>query len=324
MCKSIGSKDFELSKPLRLSQGDSIAITAPAMYNPDNDQLLRGIKTIESFGFKVVIGKTVNSKFQNTTGTAEFRTKEIEHFFENSDIKAIVCLIGGDASFQLLNSINYNVIKANPKIFTGMSDITHLHLAFLSKANLMSFHGLDLFWGFGAEDDDPAKKYNIDLFLKCCMNPEPLGYIPQFTQWETWRKGVAAGSIIGGWFGAISTMRNTIYYPIASEYIFFTEFVDIEPHDVQRELQIMKATGFFDHIKGILVGQIIDCEEKTYPGEIPSIKEMIISATEEYNIPIIGNVDFGHGITNIPMPEGIRIEMDATNVAMKMLEPFVR
>ncbi|MCL2336339.1 MAG: LD-carboxypeptidase [Firmicutes bacterium] len=324
MCKIIEAKDLALSKPLRLSPGDSIAITAPAMYVPDNEQLHRGIKTIEALGFKAVVGETVNSKYQNTTGTAEFRAREIERFFADPSIKAIVCLFGGDASFQLLKTIDYNLIKANPKIFSGMSDITHLHLAFVTQANLMSFHGIDLCWGFGVEDDQPAKKYNLDLFMQCCMNPEPLGLVPQFTPWETWRKGTATGSIIGGWFGAVSTMRNTIYYPNLSEYILFTEFIGAEPHNVQRDLQVMEANGFFEQVKGILIGQIIDCEEQYYPGEVPEIKEMILAATAEYNIPVIGNVDFGHGATNIPMPEGIKVEMDATNASLKILEPFVR
>jgi len=311
------------TRPQRLKEGDRIAITAPAMYNLDAEQTAFGIKTLENLGFTVVVGETVNRRYLNTTGTIAFRKREIENFFEDKSIDAIICLIGGNNCFRLLDAINYDVVRDNPKIFSGMSDITHLQLAFLTKAKLMGLHGLDLFWGFGVPDDDLAKKYNIDLFVKCCMSNEPLGRIPHLSTWETWRDGIANAPIIGGWFGALKNMRKSLFYPSMAEYILFTEFVDIEPHKVQRELANMKSSGFFCNVKGILVGQIVDCEEKKYPGKIPSIREMIVEIADEYNLPVIGNVDFGHGDTNIPLPEGIIVEMDASNIDAKVLESFV-
>ena len=195
---------MSIARPTALRKGDKIGITAPSMHIIDEEAVLRGIETLEELGFRVEVGATVRSKYRNTTAVAEERAKEIMAFFGDPEIGAIICLIGGRTAPQLLRLLDYTKIRNNPKIFSGMSDICHLHLAFLSKANMTSLHGIDLTFGFGGNKDDPITKYNIDLFMKCCTQKEPLGKLPAYTQWECWRPGQAQGRLVGGYLKAVT------------------------------------------------------------------------------------------------------------------------
>lgn len=315
---------MDIIKPVRLQSGDIVGITAPSMHIIDKEAVSRGISALQTLGFKVEIGATVASKYRNTTAPPEERTKELMTFFERPDIRAIVCLIGGDTASQLLRLIDYNVISRNPKIFSGMSDISHLHLAFLSKAKILSLHGIDLIWGFGAQENDPATKYNVDLFMKCCTRDEPLGTIPHLSEWECWRDGKARGRLVGGWLGAVSSLARTQYWPALNDILFFWEAVGAEVHDIERELTILEADGFFDNVAGMIVGKLVDCEEKTYPSMLPSVRDIVLEVTKRYKFPIIGNADFGHDVTNMPMPEGILTQMDAQSLAIDVLESMVK
>jgi muramoyltetrapeptide carboxypeptidase len=315
---------MEIIKPEALKEGDKIGIVAPSMHMMDEEAFERGVATLRELGFKVVIGPTVRSKYRNTTAVPAERAKEMMGFFADPEIKAIISLVGGDATAQILKLLDYDLIHKHPKLFSGMSDIGHLHLAFLARANMTSLYGPDLTYGFGADKDDPAKTYNLDLFLKCCTRKEPLGKIPAYTQWECWRPGQACGRLLGGYFQAAMALYRTRFWPSAEKTILFWETLETQPHEIERQLTIASADGLFDSVTGMVVGKLVNCEEKDYPGLLPSIREIVLEITRDYNMPIIGNADFGHDITDMPMPEGITARMDAESLTLELLEPMVR
>jgi len=142
---------MELVKPYALHTGDKIGIVAPSMHIVDEQAVENGIATLQELGFRVELGPTVKSKYRNSTAVPEDRTKEIMDFFIDPETKAIICLIGGDTASQILKLLDYKTIRNNPKIFSGMSDIGHLNLAFLARAGLVSIYGPDLTFGFGAD-----------------------------------------------------------------------------------------------------------------------------------------------------------------------------
>ena len=314
---------MNIVKPFALLKGDKIGIVAPSMHITDERAVKNGIETLQRLGFKVEIGATVYSKYRNTTATPADRAKEIMGFFEDDKIKAIICLVGGDATSQILKLLDYNKINAHPKIFSGMSDIGHLNLAFLAGANMVSLYGLDLLYGFGAAKDDPVTKYNIDLFIKCCTMKEPLGKIPAYTKWNCWRAGKARGRLVGGYLQATTGLFQTMYWPSLKEVIFFWETLESQPHDIERQLTIMEASGFFNNVTGMIIGKLVNCEEQEYVGLLPDLKETVLDITRNYNFPIIADADFGHDITNMPMPEGILAQMDAANLSIELIEPMV-
>jgi len=316
---------MELVKPLALRTGDKIGIIAPSMHSIDDKAVRNGVTTLRELGFNVEMGPTVNSKYRNTTALAEDRAREMMRFFTDPDTSAIICLIGGDTAAQLLKLLDYETIRNNPKLFSGMSDIGHLSLALLSRAGLVTIYGPDLTFGFGADRNSPATRYNIDLFLKCCTRPEPPGKMPALTQWECWRPGKARGRLVGGYFGAISCLYRTIYWPPAEQdTILFWEALQTQPHEIERQFAIVEADGMFEKLTGMIVGKLVACEEKDYEGMLPDVKEMLLEITKEYGFPIIGSADFGHSGTFIPMPEGLLSEIDAEQLTIELVEPVVR
>jgi len=315
---------MELVKPFALQTGDKIGIVAPSMHIIDEEAVKNGISTLRELGFNVEVGPTVYSKYRNTTAVPGDRVREIMDFFTDSEIKAIICLIGGDTVVQLLKLLDYETIQNNPKIFSGMSDIGHLSLAFLSKANLVTIYGPDLTFGFGADRNNAATRYNIDLFLKCCTRPEPPGKMTAFTQWECWRPGKARGRLIGGYFGAITGLYRTSFWPSLGSTILFWEALLTQPQEIERQFIIAEAEGFFNNVTGMVVGKLVGCEEKDYKGMLPDIRETILEITKDYGFPIIGNADFGHSGIFMPMPEGILTEIDAEEPSIELVEPVVR
>ncbi len=315
---------MELVKPFALQTGDKIGIVAPSMHIINEEAVENGIATLQELGFKVEVGPTVYLKYQNTTAIPEVRAREIMDFFIDSETKAIICLIGGDTASQILKLLDYETIRNNPKIFSGMSDIGHLHLAFLARAQIVSIYGLDLTFGFGANKDEPATRYNIDLFIKCCTQQEFLGKMPSFTQWECWRPGKARGRLTGGYLQAVTGLFRTSYWPSLGETILFWETLETQPHEIERQFTIAEAEGFFNNITGMVVGKLVNCEEIDYKGELPGIREIILEMTKDYGFPIIANADFGHDITGMPMPEGILAQIDAEELSIELIEPVVR
>ena len=315
---------MELVRPLALQTGDKIGIVAPSMHIVSEEAVANGIATLRELGFRVEMGPTVRSRYRNTTAVPEDRAREIMEFFTDPDTKAIICLIGGDTAAQLLKLLDYETINNNPKLFSGMSDIGHLSLALLTRAGLVNIYGPDLTFGFGADKNNPATRYNIDLFLKCCTRPERPGKMPAFTQWECWRPGRARGRLVGGYLGAITGLYRTRYWPSMENTILFWEAVQTQPHDIERQFTIAEADGVFDTVTGMVVGKLVDCEEKDHEGLLPDVRELVLEITKDYGFPIIGNSDFGHSGTFMSMPEGILAEIDAGQLSIELIEPVVR
>jgi muramoyltetrapeptide carboxypeptidase len=88
-------------------------------------------------------------------------------------------------------------------------------------------------------------------------------------------------------------------------------------------LFIGEPGGFFDNVTGMIVGKLVDCEEKEYAGLLPDLKETVLDITRNYNFPIIAGADFGHDITNMPMPEGLLARMDAADLSIELIESMV-
>lgn len=314
---------MRLKKPAPLEKGDTVAIVAPSTFAPDEKSYQRGISRLRSIGFEVKEGRTTHLKQGYMAGSDEVRAKDVMDVFSDSEVKAIVCLVGGSSANRLLDRLDYSVIASNAKIFTGLSDITHLHLAFLAQARMTSLHHLDLTFGFGGASDNPAIEYGINLFLQVTTKVTPLGRIPPYGKWEVWRDGVAEGRLVGGWLPALVNLANTKYWPVVGDMILFWEAIDLEIHDIDMLLTNLRLSGIFERVRGMLIGKMPGCEEKEFAGLAPSIHDLVMDIMKPYGFPIIANLDFGHVDENIPLPEGILAKMDTSDTSVSLLESIV-
>jgi len=182
---------LRLLKPPRLEAGDTIGVIAPS--HPVlqfQEEYNRGIKNLKNFGFKVEEGKTVKLQHKGyMAGTDRERADDINAMFADEEVSANICALGGSIAIRCLRHLDYDLIRRNPKIFSGTSNITTFHIAFLAKTGLIGLHQTDVVFGFGADMNSEEAKYETDLFFRVTKNAEPLGLLPELTKWEVWREG---------------------------------------------------------------------------------------------------------------------------------------
>ena len=187
-----------LIKPEHLEFGDTIGIVAPASAPPEPETIDRSVQVLERLGFKVKLARNVRKRWGFLAGSDRERAADLMTMFADRKVKAIVCVRGGYGTARLLPLLDYRTIRANPKIFIGYSDITSLHCAFLTRANLISFHGPMLNSDFIKKD---FPDFTRQSFLKTLMQPSAPGSIRQGYKRKTvsiLRRGTASGPLIGG------------------------------------------------------------------------------------------------------------------------------
>ena len=341
-----------LIKPSKLNLGDTIGIISPSapLAGLVPDRANRAIKAIEKLGFKIKVGKDALKIADHTAGSAVERAADINEFFKDKSVKAIISFIGGNHSNQTLKYLDFQLIKNNPKIFLGYSDITVLHLALLSQANLVSFYGPAALTQFG---ENPAiLEYTLDYFKKALMSPEPIGQIKPSQEWtdETldwfkkldlsrprkmkenkgwqWlKKGNATGPILGGCITSIMHLRGTKYWPDFSDCILFWEIPESDgdftkgekPANIDAHLADLELSGVFSKIKGMIIGRPFGYTD----AETKELIEIILKSTADYNFPILFNVDIGHTDPMITIPMGVKAKIDSEKDEFVFLESGV-
>lgn len=299
-------------KPEKLKIGDTIGIIAPS--RPINEkEILPCIKILEAKGFKVKFGKHLYKKSYYSAGSAKERASDLNAMFKDKKIKAIMCATGGIVSNQLLNLINYETIKKNPKIFIGYSDITVLLLAIHNKTDLITFHGPNLH--SLKKLDKKAENFLFNLLmgkeLQYCLPPKM----------EIIKQGMAKGMLIGGNIHLSNSLLGTKYSPSYNKKIWFWEDLGESPASLDQKLNQFKLSGNLEKISGMIIGNLSDCVDKKYKENNRPIKDILLELTKEYNFPIIKVAYFGHGVSNFyTFPIGVNSELNTKTNEFKIIE----
>jgi len=302
---------MEFIKPKKLMKGDTIGVVSPSepIENSETDEQFKsGIKFLESLGFKIKLGKFLSSK------NPEEKAKDMNEIFKDSNVKAIIASQGGETANALLPFLDYALIKNNPKIFIGISDITVLLDGINKKTGLITFHGNDVKWGFGRKPTD----YDKEEFLETLLKSEKRE-IPANSKRKVIREGKASGKLIGGNLSCIQKLAGTEYFPDFKNAILFLEDYKPTTGKIEYRLNQLKQIGVFDKIKGIVIGHI-DGMEKSDEREF---EDILLEITKEHNFPILKTEDFGHNCPNTVLPLGIEAEIDCKNKTFKLKESSV-
>lgn len=299
-------------KPKKLKIGDTIGIIAPS--RPiDEKEISPCIKILEAKGFQVKLGKNLYKKSYYSADSAKERASDLNAMFKDEKVKAIMCATGGIVSNQLLNLIDYEIIKKNPKIFIGYSDITVLLLAIYNKTNLVTFHGPNLH--SLKKLDKEAENFLFNLL----MGKELQYYLPP--KIDIIKKGIAKGMLIGGNVHLSNSLLGTKYSPSYNNKIWFWEDLGESPASLDQKLNQFKLSGNLEKISGMIVGNLSDCVDKKYKENNRPIKNILLELTKEYNFPIIKVPYFGHSISNFyTFPIGINSEINTETKELKIVE----
>ncbi len=327
-------------KPKLLKPGDTVGIisTSSPVAAACPNRFQRGISELESMGFKVKIGKNALKRIGHLAGTVEERLEDLHEMFQDHEVKAIINTIGGYNSHQLLEYIDYNLIKQNPKIILGYSDFTAILLAIHKKSELITFMGPALLPQFG--EYGGMLEYTKKIFKDVLMTQNDEIRIPPSKYWTSeflaWdiednrprqltknegpliiKEGRARGSILAGNMGTMLLLAGTEFLPTFDNKILFLEEDEQEnPGTIDRYLTQLRHMGVFEKINGIVVGRF---HPKVEFSQDYTFIDIICQATKGYDFPIVYNVDFGHTDPMMTIPNGIDVEVEASNNNVNIL-----
>ncbi len=323
-------------KPKKIVKGAHIRIIAPvrSLSLLSNDIKNEATHKLEKFGFRLSFGKNVYEKDEFNSSSIESRIEDLHDAFSDNTVDAILTVIGGYNSNQLLQHINYQLIAKNPKIICGFSDVTALANAITTKTGMITYIGPH-FSSWAMQHGFEESKEN---FKKCCMEEKAFDLEPS-NEWsdDPWyldqnkrifipndgywilNPGHAVGRIVGGNLCTFKLLCGTDYMPNMEDTILLLED-DSEslPHHFDRELQSLIQQFDFQGVRAILIGRFQKEAKMT-----KSLLQKIISTKKELvGIPIIANVDFGHTTPIATMPIGGSLEVNVvnTNVKIRIIE----
>ena len=289
-------------KAKRLNKNSIIGVCAPSGYvkEKNKEELDYAQKLLKELDLEVKYSKNLYSNSLGYSATVEEKQEDINFLIKDKSVNAIAFAKGGNNANSILDLIDYEDIKKNPKIFFGFSDNTVLLNAIYKMTGLITYH-------FKLKD----KVYYTYSGYK--------GNVKHNSDWLTIRKGKCTGKLIGGNLGSIVKILNTKYSPIFKNNILFIEALSLEDgiEEVSSLLYELKMNKVFDKISGLLIGNY-DSESDI------QIEDLVSEVTKDYNFPIIKCNDFGHTKTNIVLPIGIKCTMDADNCELKFEENTVR
>ena len=302
--------------PKLLKKGNTIGIIAPSKpFNSEKEfELNNFIKYMEEKGFKIKLSKNFfkKDKYDVCAGTPEMRANDFNEAFKDKEIDAIWCFQGGDTANQIINLIDYELIKKNPKPLLGKSDIDLLLLAVNKMTGLNTIHCCDPKIGSERElDFEYTKKWFDKRLIQGLKEIEPS------TEWTCINEGVAEGKIIGCNLITIIKMAGTKYFPDFNDSIFFLETFRTSPSELIWQITHLKNLGVFEKTKGVVIGNNYGFQSEEYKAE-----EIIKGLIEEYNLPILKINEFGHYQPHAFLPIGAGVRLDATNKKIEIMEDF--
>lgn len=310
-----GEKNIVL--PKRLSKGDLIAVTAPggAIWNPND--VLKFETLLKTMGYSVILGETLKKRHGYLAGRDDERVDELHRFFANPEIKGIICMRGGWGCARLLDKIDFDLIRTNPKIFMGFSDITSLLNAFYLKSGLVTFHGL-----VGV---NTWNAFSTDVFQRVVCEGEACDFPKDAALEKNFKvinKGVARGKLFGGNLSVISGVIGSPYFQLPENTILFLEETNEEPYVVDRLLTHLKIANVYQNVTGVIFGNCSKCNAEN-PNESMATKEVIREHFAEFNFPVSYGSPIGHISNKWTLPIGIEVEMNAETGSLVMLENAV-
>ena len=318
--------EMKIIKPPKLKPGDKVGIISPSEPIIYKKKFLRGVETLKKLGFRVILGKNV---FKNRSGymagSEKERTADLNGMFRNKKIKGIFISHGGLNSNRLLDLIDYELIKKNPKVFLGFSDITVLLNAIYAKTGLVTFHGQNIEYGF-SRGLEGKYKYTCNYSAKAVMSNKSIGPIRQQQKFEILRSGKARGNLVGGNLMVLTTLLGTEYEPDWKNKILFWEEFGETAENIDFYLTHLKLCRVFDQISGMAIGQfeVLPLGDDLKNQKTFSINKIILEICRDYKFPIIKNVAFGHVYPQITLPIGVKATIDTSKKLFSIDESGVK
>jgi muramoyltetrapeptide carboxypeptidase len=311
-----------LIKPPRLQPGDTIGLVNPATAAFETMPIDILNESLEALGLRVVHGESYFDRRGYFAGTDEDRAADINRFFADDSVKALLAR-GGWGAARVLPLLDYELIRNNPKIVYGYSDVTALLLGIHAKTGLVTFHG----------PYPPVKKFSADYMRRALFDAEAVRMenptdvdddetIQTDDRIQVMTPGTARGRILGGNLTVLTTIVGSEYLPDWSDCILFLEDVNEAVYRIDRMLNQLALAGVLEQIEGFVFGRCTDCPPGGGYGSL-TLEEVLDDYIKPLGVPAWRGTMIGHIDEQFTIPMGIEVEVDAAAGVIQMLEPGV-
>ena len=286
---------MKLIKPENLKSGDTIAIIAPAGA-VQYEEIMRAKDYFENLGYKIIFGEHLFETDRYFAGNDKKRAEDLHNAFLNKEVNAILCARGGYGCLRLLKYIDFDIIKNNPKIFCGYSDITVLSLMFLKHAGLITYSGPMAQSDYNTECPEPLTEKSFFNVLR--------GNSEEYSSTEVIKSGKTEGIIWGGNLSSIVSLCGIDFIP-DEDFILFLEDVNEPAYNIDKMLtQLCNIKEFRTRIKGIAFGEFAGCDNEVW------LKEIFEETAELLDVPAYSGFKFSHNALKQTIPIGLKGVLD--------------
>lgn len=311
-------------KPAALKKGDTIGLVCPAYSAFIKEEVAIAIEGLQAMGFNVIEGKHIYDRYGNLAGKDEDRAADINEMFGDKKIDAIMAMHGGWGCARILPLLDFELIKKNPKILIGYSDITALLLGIYSQTGLVTFHG--------PVGSSTWNSFTVDYFKSILMekratkmrNPVKKG--DNLVQMEdriyTITSGKANGKLIGGNLTVLSHILGSKYVPDFTGAILFIEDVQEDTYRIDRMITQLKLAGILNQISGFVFGKCTDCPPSKSYGSL-TLEDIFNDHIKPLKIPAFSGAMIGHIKDKFTVPIGIEASIDADLGIIQLKESAV-
>lgn len=299
----------------RIKKGDTVGIVCPAGgIDRTSDRFILLEERLTNLGLKIKYGNTVGKRYGYLGGTDKDRIQDINSMFADKSVSIIIAMLGGYGCSRIVDKLDYNIIKKNPKLFMGFSDITVLLNSIYQRTKIPTIHGpVGMYLGKKEFDEFSLADFEELIFKnqknRILKNPN--------NDAKTLVGGRVQGKLVGGNLCLISTLIGTDYEIDFTDKIVFIEEVDEKPYSIDRYFSSLRLSKSLEKAKGFVFGYFTNCSEENNSF---NYRELISQYFAELKVPVIYDFASGHDFPFVNLPIGIEVELDADKKTMKILE----
>lgn len=295
-------------KPPAIRPGDTVGIAAPA--SPfDQKAFEAGVAVVESMGYQVKISDQLFRRHGYLAGSDTERAELLMRLFADESVKAIFCARGGFGSMKLLPLLDFEAIRAEPKILVGFSDITTLLVAIYQQCGIVTFHG-PLVTSLGKRSEK-----TVSALMDAISSYKPLVLTPSKS--VVLHAGQASGPVIGGNLATLTHLIGTPYEPAFERHLLFLEDRGESPYRIDRMLSQLHLSGRLEGVAGVILGTFEEC------GSLEDVYAIVKEVFRHTGIPVLAGFELGHGTENITVPVGLHADLDTDDASLRFREPAV-
>ncbi len=304
-------------KPKPLHRGDTIGLVGISGALREADvKYPKMMEAIDALGYRVIEADSCRERYGYLSGTDESRARGLNQMFADDRVDAVVCMRGGYGVARMLDRVDFDVIRANPKILLGYSDITALHTAIHEKVGMVTFHGPMPSTCWPKFDD-----FTRDSMLRALTSTQPLGVLknPEGKAPVCVVPGTCEGTLVGGNLTLIASACGTPYALDVEDKVLLLEDIGEKYYRLDSMLTQLRQAGMFEKCAGVVLGGFTECSVE-YPEYTFALEEIIRDIIVPAGKPVLANMAIGHMDTKITVPLGVKCRLNATAGTLEITE----